>query len=232
MKKILAWMGAKFGSVKGAPTSEHGPNVDASASHAPKDSGLTAREWIDAKTETDFEVTEVGAFSTAEGLVCMIDPLVFGQPPNFVQVPNENGRIVVFFDSKEWRNSKLALIFSEETVAGGDDVGVCMVDAGMASIFTPATHQAMTKFVDSGGDYFNVYDEYFMEFDESNGAERKIVPLPDGTPVPYIQSGWGDGRYPVFTLKDVNGQVIAIYTDFLGKDESGAWLTPPGVTLS
>ena len=111
-------------------------------------------------------------------------------------------------------------------------MGVCMVDAGMASIFTPATHQAMTEFVDSGGDYFNAYDEYFMDFDESNGVERKIVPLPDWTPIPYIKSGWGDGVYPVFTLKDVNGQVVAIYADFLGKDESGAWLTPPGVTLS
>ena len=225
-------MEAKFGSVKGAPTTERGSNIDASESHAPEDSGLTARAWIVAQTEADLEVTEVGALPTPEGLVSMIDPLVFAQPPNFVQVPNDNGRIAVFFDRKERRNSKLALIFSDETVAGGDDVGVCAVDAGMASIFTPATHRAMTKFVNEGGDHFNIYDEYFMEFDEPDGGERKIVSLPDGTPVPYIHSGWGDGGYPVFTLNDVNGRVVAIYTDFLGKDERGAWLTPPGVTLS
>lgn len=198
----------------------------------PRDTGLSVRDWILSETDAKLEVTEVGPFPTPEGRAGIIDPLVFAQPPDYAAVPTSGGQIVVFYDEEELRNSKLALVFPGGTVAGGADIGVCAVDAGMASIFTPATHAAMTAFIESqNDDQFNLYDQYFMDYDDPAGGERKIVPLPDGTPIPYVHSGWGDGGYPVFTLTDVEGGLVALYTDFLGKDESGAWLAPPAVKL-
>jgi hypothetical protein len=163
--------------------------------------------------------------------VAILDPLAFTQTPDWADVPSTGGEMVVFHDLDEGRNSKLALIFSDAAVSDGADVGTCMVNAGMASVFTPATHAATTAYYKTLKD--NPYHSHFQQFDDPKGGERKIVALPDGTPVPYVHSGWGDGAYPVFTLTDAAGKVCAIYADFMGKndDKDDSWLTPPGVTL-
>ena len=101
------------------------------------------------------------------------------------------------------------------------------VDAGMGSLFTRDTFDAMAAWLKTLR--LDPYTAFFEEHDNTPpGLERKVVPLPDGTPVPYVHSGWGDGAYPVFTLTDASGIVVAAYTDFLGCDDDGTWLTPPG----
>ena len=192
----------------------------------PKRSSLSATDWILRNTNATLEVTVAGPLPTPEGKACIIDPLVFAQGPVWVNIPKEGGEVTVFHDTQHGRNSKLALIFPGGPVAGGADVATCGVDAGMASIFTPATHDAMATILNSKPD-MTASDAYFLDFDDPLGGERMIVPLPDGTPIPYIHSGWGDGGYPVFTLTDASGQVVALYTDFMGKDKNGTWLTPP-----
>jgi hypothetical protein len=149
---------------------------------------------------------------------------------SYIDTPSHSGRIVVFHDTLEMRNSKLAIIFSDAPVCGGADVGVCAVDAGMASIFTPQTHAALATFIKNMPAGKSIYNDFFYKYDDPQGGERKIVALPDGTPVPYVHSGWGDGAYPVFTLTDAQGKVCAVYTDFMGRNAEGAWLVPPGVT--
>ncbi len=202
-------------------------------SRRPEPTGLAAVQWIVAQTDAALEICEAGPFPTPSGQVAILDPLCLMQAlePNLVPVPPEGGRVVVFHDSAEGRNSKLALVFSDADVAGGNDVATCGVDAGMASVFTPETHAAILEFATSLGEDGNIYDDYFCRFDDPAGGERKIVNLPDGTPVPYVHSGWGDGGYPVFTLTDSNGNLCAVYVDFMGRNEDGEWLTPPGVTL-
>ncbi|MBM7066653.1 DUF4241 domain-containing protein [Actibacterium sp. 188UL27-1] len=76
-------------------------------------------------------------------------------------------------------------------MSGGADIGTWAVDAGMTCICMPTTHAAMEVFLTSKPD-MDPHDDYFADYDDSEGAERKIFALPDGTPVPYIQSGWGD----------------------------------------
>ena len=193
--------------------------------------GLSAREWILASNAAPLEVTEAGNFPTLEGKAAIIDPLCLIKPQEWIDVPKDGGQVTVFFDPEQGRNSKLALIFSSAEVAGGDDVSTCMVDAGMASIFTPETYRATDAFRDGLGETGNIYDDYFERFDEPSGGERKMAHLPDGTPVPYVHSGWGDGAYPVFTLLGPSREVVAIYTDFLGCNENGDYLTPPGFVI-
>ena len=199
----------------------------------PQDTKLSARDWIVANTDARLEVCEVGPFPTTEGTVTALDPLAFFQEADYIAVPKTEPDLVVFHDSAEGRNSKMALIYSNTTVAGGMDKATCAVDAGMASFFTPQTHAAQTSFANKIASDDNLYHHHFEAFDNTPpGGERKIVALPDGTPVPYVHSGWGDGGYPVFTLTDTKGALCAVYVDFMGRNEEGEWLAPPGVTLT
>ena len=75
------------------------------------------------------------------------------------------------------------------------------------------------------------YNHYFHKFDDPAGGERKIVLLPDGTPVPYVHSGWGDGGYPVFILTEASGAVCAAYTDFMGEKRRRCLADPTGREL-
>lgn len=195
----------------------------------PIDTEQTVRAWIVAQNAATLEIVEVGDFPTPQGQLAMLDALILAPTPQWIDVPDTGGKIVVFHDPNEGRNSKLALIFSDATVAGGAEVGVLPIGAGLASLFTQDTFASTSAFFDSFKDQSNPYDDFFFKFDDPEGGERKIVPLPDGTPVPYIHSGWGDGAYPVYVLHDMAGDVIAVYTDFMGKNDAGDWLQPPGL---
>jgi len=188
-------------------------------------------EWILASCAAPLVAHDIGTFATPGGRIAMIDPLAFGcEFEEFAfRVPKSGGRLVVFEDTRERRNSKLAIVFSDAVVSGGKDVSTLLVDAGMGSLFNRETYEAMKAWLKTLR--FDPYTAYFEEHDNlPPGMERKIVPLPDGTPVPYVHSGWGDGAYPVFTLTDATGAVIAAYADFLGCDKDGTWLTPPEPT--
>ena len=195
----------------------------------PVDSGQTVRDWIVGQTDAALEITEAVGFPTPRGQVAMLDTLIPTPEPKWIDVPDTGGQIVVFHDTGQGRNSILALVFSEATVAGGAAVGVVPIGTGLISVFTPDTYACINLFFDSFGENGDPYYDFFSLHDDPQGGERKIVPLPDGTPVPYIHSGRGDGSYPVYTLQDVAGEVIAVYTDFMGINDTGDWLRPPGV---
>lgn len=199
----------------------------------PQDTGLSARDWIVSNTDAPLEVCEIGIFPTPDGQVTALDPLAFFQTEDYIVTPKAEPTFVVFHDRSEGRNSKMALIYSNAHVAGGKDKATCTVDAGMASFFTPETHAAQTAFAKTIASDGNLYHDHFEAFDDTPpGGERKIVALPDGTPIPYVHSGWGDGGYPVFTLTDINNVLCAVYVDFMGRNKEGDWLAPPGVTLT
>ena len=199
----------------------------------PQDTGLSAYDWIIANSDAPLEVCKIGTFPTPEGRVAALDPLTFLQAAEYITTPKTTPAFVVFHDRSERLNSKMALIYSDAHVAGGRDKATCAVDAGMASFFTPKTHAAQTAFAKTIASDGNLYHNHFEAFDNTPpGGERKIVSLPDGTPIPYVHSGWGDGGYPIFTLTDPNGALCAVYVDFMGRNKEGEWLTPPGVTLT
>ncbi len=194
-------------------------------------SSQSALDWIVFNTQARLTITDCGEFPTPEGKVVFLDPLAHPPSPNFVDVPKKSSRLVVLHDEDQGRNSKLVLIFNDNAIASGADVGTCPVSTGLASVFTPTTFAGLKAFAASLKPGQDPYNKFFCKFDDPNGGERKIVLLPDGTPVPYVHAGWGDGGYPVFTLTDTQGTICAIFADFMGCDQNGKWLTPPGVTL-
>ncbi|MEM9344094.1 MAG: DUF4241 domain-containing protein [Pseudomonadota bacterium] len=189
-----------------------------------------AVDWIIAACAAPLMAHEVGTLDTSSGQLAMIDPLVFwvSFEESAFKVPKTGGRIVVLEDTRARLNSKMVIVFADGDVEGGADVATLLVDAGMGSLFTRDTYDAMKAWVE--GLEYDPYTTLFEEHDNvPPGGERKIVPLPDGTPVPYVHTGYGDGGYPVFTLTDAEGAVVAAYADFMGCDEAGKWLAPPGV---
>ncbi len=94
----------------------------------------------------------------------------------------------------------------------------------------PRTNAATTAFANELDTRANLYDDCSSESNDRIGGERKILKLPDGTPVPYVHSGYGDGAYGAIALHDSSENVCAVYADFMGfNDKYGAWLVPPGV---
>ncbi len=213
---MFGWFSKKD---KAAPMAEPQPTHDG-----------PAEEWIVALTEHKLTVHDLGPFATEAGRVTFIDPLICPTEAPFHTVPDAGGRLVVFENVEDGRNSKLALIFSDAHVAGGAELGAVPVDAGMASVLTPEGFAALNAHADALGPDANLYDDFFSQFSEPSGGERKRVPLPNGIEVPYIHAGWGDGTYPIFSLTDADGEICAIYTDFMGRNRAGDWLLPPGVT--
>ena len=193
--------------------------------------GAAPRDWIIQNTSARLDATEVGRLEIAGGNIALLDPLFFSQPMEDAQIPVPDGAadIVIFHDRDEGRNSKLAVIFADAPVQGGTEAATCFIETGMASVFTASSHAAMNDFLEVLGPDKNLYDDYFCKFDSEGSVERKMAQLPDGTPVPYAHTGWGDGAYPVFTLTDATGTLLAVYCDFMGCNDDGDWLTPPGV---
>ena len=203
---------------------------------------MNAVEWIVDKTSDVLDPVAYGDFPTPDGKLGVIDPLCTTETA-FFDVPTLGAKLIVLFDEESNRESKLVLVFSDDAVTGGAYHGDCAVDGGAVSPVTPATLTALNAFratlpaeyPSESPNYRypppNLYIEHFEQYDEA-GAEPGKAALPDGTPVPFVRSGWGDGHYPVFTLTDKEGSLCAVYCDFMGCEKTENWVMPPGVTMT
>ena len=201
---------------------------------------MNAQAWIIHHSNPDAESVDGGAFPTDEGKLSVIDPLCTTDA-NYINVPSSGGRLFVMDEDGDW--ARMAILFGDGDVAGGKHHFDCFVDGGAASFVTPLSLKALNELRNDipqvypkdnpnhGWPAPNLYIEHFEQFDEEN-AEPLAAKLPDGTLVPFVRSGFGDGVYPVFSLHDESGSVLGVYCDFLGNEETENWIMPPGMTLS
>ena len=202
---------------------------------------MNAKNWIIDNSSDQAECDAPGHFPTPEGRLSVIDPLCSTEA-RFIEVPTTGGDLLVISDGEGYWE-RFALIFADGEVAGGTHEFDCLVDGGVASPVTPASLNALNTLRRQIPQVYpkghpnarypapNLYIEHFEQFDEA-GAEPLKASLPDGTLMPYIHSGFGDGAYPVFTLTDQAGANLAVYCDFLGNEELENWVAPPGVTVT
>ncbi len=110
-----------------------------------------------------------------------------------------------------------------------DDFFGFSVDEGLATIVDVKTRDAYCKFE---ADWYkanpgkNIYDDFFDEIFAENARENPLYqreggdwinfPIP-GTEltVPMIQSGFGDGTYPVYFGYDDKGQICDLVVEFI-----------------
>jgi hypothetical protein len=184
--------------------------------------------WILSQSGVPLSVHEVGQMTVRGTEMIGVDSLTYS--PDYLwpwfTVPEGPARVVALYDDAEVAYSKAAIVFSAEPPVCGEDVGGMPVDTGTGAFLDRPTAEALDALNTSMGEDCNIYDCMMAE-QTGEGQFAKMIKLPDGTSYPAFSTGYGDGGYPVFLLRDANGAPTAAYADFLGVAATTDWLTPP-----
>ena len=111
----------------------------------------------------------------------------------------------------------------------GDSIFGFNVDAGLATIVDVATRNAYCDFKDkwyAENSDKNIYDDFFAEVFAKNAEDnpdyqREVgdwinFKIPNSElSIPMIQSGFGDGRYPVYFGYDENGKLCDLVVEYI-----------------
>lgn len=118
----------------------------------------------------------------------------------------------------------MVLVFNDALPVCGQAYGVVGVDTGLTAFTTANHYRKLLDFSDgleAGEDLFTALEPQLPMEGYAN-----FVKLPNGTRFPVSRSGYGDGGYSLFLLKDDAGAPVAAYLDFVG-DRNGEWIDPP-----
>ena len=160
----------------------------------------------------------------------MVDPLTYGPGLDwpFVPVPAGAARFIVALEPDDSRVSKALLVFSDAEVSCGHDETSVGVDSGLAAFLDQPRAKALLDASDALGDGKDIYNDWFSTLPiNAKPVVSDMAPLLSGVTFPMMSSGWGDGGYPVASLRDKDGAMVALYVDFMGKDDDANWLLPP-----
>ena len=111
----------------------------------------------------------------------------------------------------------------------GDSIFGFNVDAGLATIVDIETRNAYCDFKDkwyTENPNKNIYDDFFAEVFAKNAEENPVYQREGGDwinfkipnselSIPMIQSGFGDGRYPVYFGYDENGKLCDLVVEYI-----------------
>ena len=111
----------------------------------------------------------------------------------------------------------------------GDSIFGFNVDAGLATIVDIETRNAYCDFKDkwyAENPNKNIYDDFFAKVFAKNAEENPVYQREGGDwinfkipnselSIPMIQSGFGDGRYPVYFGYDENGKLCDLVVEYI-----------------
>ena len=111
----------------------------------------------------------------------------------------------------------------------GDSIFGFNVDAGLATIVDIETRNAYCDFKDkwhAENPNKNIYDDFFAEVFAKNAEENPVYQREGGDwinfkipnselSIPMIQSGFGDGRYPVYFGYDENEKLCDLVLEYI-----------------
>lgn len=187
--------------------------------------------WLVENSGGAREVQHIARFTPETPAILGADPLTYdpGYPFDFVKVPSGPAEVVALTEPLEGRVALAALIFADAPPACGREEGGIWVDSGTAAFLTPAAAARLAAMRDDYGQRkLNLYDDYFADPAQmGDSVFARMLTLPDGTAFPGFSSGWGDGGYPVVSLFDAQGRMLALYADFIGNDQLEEYILPP-----
>lgn len=194
-----------------------------------EDSPVGALRWMAAQSSSALTYQEVGQLDIAPGGVIVVDPLTYGPGLDwpFVPVPAGTARFIVAREPTDDQISKALLVFSDAEVACGHDEASVGVDSGLAAFLDRPREKALIADSAALGVGKDIYNDWLNTLIGDVAVVAQEVPLPSGASIPMMSSGWGDGGYPVASLRDKDGATVALYVDFMGRDDEGNWLLPP-----
>lgn len=194
-----------------------------------EDSPVGALRWMAAQSSDELTFQAVGPIDTAPGGVIVVDPLTYDPDLDwpFVQVPAAPARFVVAREQSDDQILKALLVFSDADVTCGRDEASVGVDSGLAAFLDRPRENALSDDIAALGDGKDIYNDWFANLIADTFIVAQQMPLPSGSSFPMMSSGWGDGVYPLASLRDKDGAMVALYVNFMGKDDAGNWLLPP-----
>lgn len=193
-------------------------------------SGQSAVDWLAQNTETPLNIKGIDQITLAPGGLIVTDALIADSFDAYTRLDTPAGpaRFVVAFDPAiDARVSKAMLVFSDAAVVCGHDAASVGIDTGLAAFFDRPRLDALLKDAEALGPGKDIYTDWFQAIIGQINVVAQMVPLPSGASIPMTSTGYGDGGYPVATLSDASGQIVAVYVDFMGRDDAGTWLLPP-----
>ncbi len=201
--------------------------LPAAAETAPRDNGAVA--WLRDHTGHALDMQEVGPVTLAPGGVIVADPLTYSASYDwpFLSTPEGPAQFIVALEAASGRVSKAMLVFSDAPVFCGHDEATVAVDTGLAAFLDRPAAAALHMDSLALGPGKDIYNDWFDALIGETHVVKEMVPLPSGIRFPMMSSGWGDGGYPVASLADAEGRMVALYADFMGMNEDGEWLLPP-----
>ncbi|MBF9044778.1 DUF4241 domain-containing protein [Rhodobacterales bacterium HKCCE4037] len=194
-----------------------------------------ALTWLETGIGLETVRVEAGIWHPVGGAIHATDPLTLwqtGPEAETITVPDTPARVVglrrdePYGDTVDPRGAVLALIWSDADVLCGEDLATIGVDTGLAGFMTPADVRALDAYAEQHRD---LYDGVYADQIDTLYPGPFLTDLPGGIAFPVSGSGWGDGGYPVASLIDADGNMVALYTQFMGA-EGEEWLLPPPCT--
>lgn len=169
-----------------------------------------AATWLSRLGGKGMTQMQAGQWHPQGGKLFTTDPLTLlqtvGRP---IDVPDAPARIFGLLEPEQGRGALMALIWSDADVECGEYLTVIGVDTGLAGFMTPADAAALAAYGEKHG---NIYAE---QLDAAVPTVPFIAEPPDGARFVVSGSGWGDGGYPVASLHDANGDIVALYAQFI-----------------
>lgn len=175
--------------------------------------------YLDIESEPYFIKVPTGEFP--------IDTLV-------VEVEEDHHRYVAtrikFSDKTAVKHIEALLGYEDLTELGEDEYFGFTVESGLATIVDVSTRDAFCDFVNrwdyENDEDKNLYDDFFAaEFEKSfqtkpdfqrEGGDWINIKIPNSTAdLPMIQTGFGDGTYPVYFGYDENNEVCEMVLQFI-----------------
>ena len=184
-------------------------------------------QWAQTNLGLGTDFSYAGQWVANDGHVFGIDPLtLFGANRAPISVPTTEAAVIGLNQADpDERTAILALVWSDAPFVCGQDAGFIGVDTGLAAFATASEIAALEKYARDHGD---LYAGTYAEQIDNLYPGPFLAELPDGTRLPLSGSGWGDGGYPVTALFDADGDMIALFAQFITAGDD--WLTPPTCT--